>query len=54
MPIVVRFVPKDEFQRWLAEMAPAKPAAPAAAAPEPPAAAAVSEHVPGAAAPAKI
>jgi cytochrome c oxidase subunit 2 len=53
MPIVVKFVPKDEFQRWLAAQAPAKPAEPAAVAPEPPAAA-VSERAPGAATPAKI
>ncbi|MGO1072350.1 cytochrome c oxidase subunit II [Lysobacter sp. CA199] len=43
MPIVVRAVPKAEYQQWLAEQkaknAPAAPAAPAAAAPATPAAA---------------
>jgi len=49
MPIVVKFVSKDEFKGWLAQHAPAPPAAPAEAAP----AAAPAAPAAAAAAPAK-
>ena len=51
MPIVVKFVPKDEFKSWLAQHAPAAPTAPAEAAPAP--AAAAGDAAAPAAAPAK-
>jgi cytochrome c oxidase subunit 2 len=54
MPIVVKFVSKDEFKTWVAQHTKAAPAAPAAPAePAPAPAASVSEAAAPAAAPAK-